>query len=168
MEYYTTDGWTDKLPDWAHTGYIYGLRGAGVPKDYSITHIPLGISVRDGWNQIKVWLSYHQCCGLREFGTIEYDDPREFKEFFYKVVKEIQTFGSAGAFTYTQVGYYKKQIWEHQDFFDLLDNVSYSEPWWNPNSGNWVRVLTIPHNQEKAPNVDTSDSEDYEFPDEDD
>lgn len=101
---------------------------------------------------------YKQCCGLREIGTFAYSYTKSFINSIPEVIVAIekafsasQLFCNIGALTYTLV---KNQSDEYVDnkaaeFVKAWPGASAGDWWYNPNSGNFVQIWTLPINQDR-------------------
>ena len=101
---------------------------------------------------------YKQCCGLREIGTFAYNYTKIFINSIPEVIEAIKKafstsllFGNIGALTYTLV---KNQSDEYVDnkaaaFVKAWPGASAGDWWYNPNSGNFVQIWTLPINQDR-------------------
>lgn len=99
---------------------------------------------------------YKQCCGLREIGTFYCGHNNSFISRIPEVIKAIEKsfstsilFSNIGALTYTLVKY-KRGEYVHEKaaaFVKAWPGASAGEWWYNPNSGNFVQIWTLPINQ---------------------
>jgi len=101
---------------------------------------------------------YKQCCGLREIGTFDYGYSQNFSASVPEIIKTIQKafaesnlFSNIGALTYTLVKYPNGRYLEDQaaEFVNAWPGASAGDWWYNPNSGNYVQIWTLPINQHR-------------------
>ncbi len=99
---------------------------------------------------------YKQCCGLREIGTFHYRYKHGFLGRIPEVIKAIEEsfstsnlFSNIGALTYTLVKYKSGEYFDEKAaaFVKAWPGASAGEWWYNPNSGNFVQIWTLPINQ---------------------
>ena len=105
---------------------------------------------------------YDCCCGLREFGSfdIRRQSHVKIKDIITLLQKEFKENCAAmynvGALTYTEVKSPSGTL-VYEDASELVNawpGGSVGEWWYNPNSGNYVRIWTLPINQHRANNPD--------------
>jgi hypothetical protein len=115
---------------------------------YFLSH-PLYCYTDNGRLLFRLLPMYAQCCGMREIGNID--------EFNVQLVKEqlewlaTNYFTSIGCYTYTEVFGDKEMEYPVYPYVTKMlkewGGVSYGALWYNPNSSNWVRQVTLPVNQ---------------------
>ena len=105
---------------------------------------------------------YDCCCGLREFGS--FDIPWKSRVTIEDVITLLQkefkenctAMYNVGALTYTEVKFTSGTL-VYESASKLVNawpGGSAGEWWYNPNSGNYVRIWTLPINQHRANNPD--------------
>lgn len=133
---------------------------------YAVEHIPVMVcDEEDTIASFTLAGHYQFCCGLRELGHLEVSDVEDMPalvSFLHdNLCKGI--YEHIGALTYTEVK-------DPDDRFRFGEEVNTflncwpkgnAGPWWfNPNSGNMVRIWTLPINQHKL--TDYIEEEDWE------
>lgn len=112
---------------------------------------------------------YDYCCGLREFGSFEisWKSQVTIEDVITLLQKEFKENCTAmynvGALTYTEVKYASGTL-VYESASKLVNawpGGSAGEWWYNPNSGNYVRIWTLPINQHRATQPD-EDEDMYE------
>ena len=120
---------------------------------------PIDILFDDDANKrVRFWPLYHQCCGMREIGNVQGD----IQEELYKFVKD--NFPGIGALQYTEVFCDEEMEYKYSKDGSLLcrkwPGATFGSLWYNPNSGNWVRIVTLPINQETYTEEESPDEYD--------
>ena len=112
---------------------------------------------------------YDCCCGLREFGNFynPWNSQVTIEDVITLLQKEFKENCTAmfnvGALTYTEVKYASgTPVFESASkLVNAWPGGSAGEWWYNPNSGNYVRIWTLPINQHRA-NIPDEDEDLYE------
>jgi len=115
---------------------------------------------------------YDFCCGLREFGALDisWQSSVKIEDLIALLQKEFKENCSVmlnvGALTYTEVNNASGNLVYEKasELVNAWPGGSVGEWWYNPNSGNYVRIWTLPINQHRVNQPD----EDEEYDEEDD
>lgn len=99
--------------------------------------------------KLTIQTGYDFCCGLREFGELcIFGDIEEGRE---ELIKDLQRykdiFRFIGALTYTQVRTKEGDSYSGEsvdEFIETWPEASCGDWFFNPNSGNTVRIWTLP------------------------
>jgi len=122
---------------------------------YAVEHIP--VMVCDEGDTIASFIlagHYQFCCGLRELGRVDVSDVEDMPALVSFLHDNLcrGSYEYIGALTYTEVKDLDDNFVfgnEVNTFLNCWPNGN-AAPWWfNPNSGNMVRIWTLPINQHK-------------------
>ena len=115
--------------------------------------------------RLQLWMGYHRCCGLREFGAVKFTGSEGEFAALVKAFKELYFFKylNCGALLYTEVKDSRGEL-EYPDGSNLISlwpgSKHVGEWWYNPNSGHYCRNVTLSLDAE--PVVYNDDDEDEE------
>ncbi len=129
-------------------------------QSYYLGH-PMDVYNDSGSRLFRIWPQYAQCCGMREIGWLNEGCMSEVKEAMLQLVKV--GFPLIGCLTYTEVFYGDMDFPLYPEVTEMLERwegVSYGALWYNPNSGNMVRQVTLPVNQDKKSSSSNEENED--------
>ena len=125
---------------------------------YATNHIPIEVLQEDTLEaRLTIAGNYQFCCGLREIGAIEINgDPATIAQYLHDNLG-VGIYVCIGALTYTEVkDKYDSLVYgeEVSEFLKAWPNGEAGPWWYNPNSGNTVRIWTLPINQEAIPTAE--------------
>ena len=97
---------------------------------------------------LQLWMGYIRCCGLREFGVVEFTGNEGEFAALVKAFKELPFFKyfNCGALLYTEVkdSYGELEYPHGSNLISLWPGSKHVGEWWyNPNSGNYCRNVTL-------------------------
>jgi len=123
----------------------------------------VNVKTRERIGNFSVPLCYYFCCGMREIGsfgsgyhTLTKEEIPQLIQLFHTWVKE--TWGDMGALTLTEHirhrdvypgGKHRHVPGWVQQLVDNWPDASHAEPFFNPNSGNFVTQWVLPFKQER-------------------
>ena len=133
---------------------------------YAANHILIEV-LQEGTIEACLTIAGHYqfCCGLREIGAIEINgDPATIAQYLHDNLCD-GIYAGIGALTYTEVkDKYDSLVYgeEVSEFLKAWPNGEAGPWWYNPNSGNTVRIWTLPINQDNIPTPeDIEDDEEW-------
>ena len=98
--------------------------------------------------RLQLWMGYHRCCGLREFGAVEFTGNNGEFAALVKAFKELPFFKylNCGALLYTEVkDSHGELVYPEGSWLISLwpGSKNVGEWWYNPNSGHYCRNVTL-------------------------